>query len=232
MGLERHQPSRSVTLSYVKAFASMLDSTIWREGAETKVVWVTLLLMADRDGTVEASVPGLADRARVSVEKTREALKRFQEPDPDSRTPDREGRRIEEIRGGWQIINYDYYRQKASKDEAAEKHAARQARYREKRASLSVTKRHETSQVTLVTESDGIASPSPPTITSKDLERDSAKPKTQPSEFNPEYGFNPETERKLLALVNAHPKGKHFQDLHAVLPIIIDAMIRAIWTRS
>lgn len=212
----------------------MLDSTIWREDAETKVVWVTMLLMADRDGIVEASVPGLADRARVSVDKTRQALKRFQEPDADSRTPDHEGRRIEVIRGGWHILNYDHYRQKASKDEAADKHAARQARYRaSKKASQSVTGCHAPSLVTPVVERDAIASPSPPTITSKTLERDSAKPSHQElpvivSDFDPQTGFSPETERKLLALVNAHPKGKHFRDLHDVLAPIIDAMVYAI----
>lgn len=69
-----------------------------------------MLAMADRHGRVWGSVPGLANRARVELEQCRDALKRFQEPDPDSRTKENEGKRIEDIDGGWRLINYEKYR--------------------------------------------------------------------------------------------------------------------------
>lgn len=69
-----------------------------------------MLAMADRNGYVGASIGGLAHMARVSREKTEEALKKFLSPDPDSRSPDFGGRRIEEADRGWLILNHSRYR--------------------------------------------------------------------------------------------------------------------------
>lgn len=137
--------------------STLLGSTIWREDPATKVTWITMLAMSDRDGLVEASVPGLAHLAGVTLEEAERALAKFLAPDPYSRTPDNEGRRLEKVDGGWLLINYDKYRAKQSPEEVAEKHAARQVRYRQRKKnerhqpSPSVTPRHQTSQVTKVT---------------------------------------------------------------------------------
>ncbi len=69
-----------------------------------------MLAMADRNGRVWASIPGLAKEAAVSVEACRTAIAEFLAPDPDSRTKVAEGRRIEEIDGGWRLINHAKYR--------------------------------------------------------------------------------------------------------------------------
>lgn len=143
---------------YTKLFPSLIHSTIWREPDHVRIVWMTLLAMADRDGVVEASVPGLADAARKTIPETESALARLMEPDPYSRTPDHEGRRIETVRGGWRLLNHGIYREKASIEEAREKAAARQARKRERDASRSVTPSHAASrEVTPVTQSHDIA---------------------------------------------------------------------------
>lgn len=119
---------------YTKLFASILHSTIWREPAHVRLVWITMLAMSDRDGVVEASVPGLADMARVSIEECQDALSSLSSPDDHSRSKDHEGRRITEIRGGWTILNYGYYRDKQSAEAAREKNAERVQRYRERKA--------------------------------------------------------------------------------------------------
>lgn len=82
-----------------------------------------MLAMADRNGRVWGSVPGLANRARVSVDATRNAIDTFLSPDPDSRTPDFEGRRIEVIDGGWRLLNHEKYR--AIRDEESTLEAKR-----------------------------------------------------------------------------------------------------------
>jgi len=147
---------------YTKLFGSLIHSTIWREPDHVRIVWMTMLAMADRDGIVEASVPGLADAARKSIPETEAALARLMEPDPYSRTPDHEGRRIEAIPGGWRLLNHAIYREKASAEEAREKAAARQARKRERDMSRSVTPSHAPSrEVTPVTQSHDIAEASP-----------------------------------------------------------------------
>lgn len=126
---------------YTKLFNSILASTVWREPMETRIVWITLLAMADKDGVAEASVPGLADFARVSVEATREALDRLSSPDPDSRSKEHNGRRIEAVEGGWQLLNHAKYRAKMGADERREYNRIKQAQYRA-RQQKSITVNH------------------------------------------------------------------------------------------
>lgn len=115
---------RTVT-GYTKLFGSIVHSTIWREPDHVRLVWVTMLALADKDGVVEASVPGLADVARVSLEQAMDALDRFQKPDKYSRNKASEGRRIEEIAGGWRLLNHYHYRQLMSAEERKAKDAER-----------------------------------------------------------------------------------------------------------
>ena len=119
--------------TYTKLFQSILDSTIWQEGLATKVVWVTMLAMADKEGRVWAAVPGLAHRAGVSVEECEVALGKFQEPDPYSRTRDNEGRRVAVIDGGWELLNHAKYRAMMSADDRGEYQRQKQADYRAKK---------------------------------------------------------------------------------------------------
>ena len=95
---------------YTKLFSSITDSTVWREPDRTRLVWITMLAMADADGYVAASVPGLADRARVPLEDCLKALEAFRAPDEWSRTKEYEGRRIMDVDGGWQLLNHGKYR--------------------------------------------------------------------------------------------------------------------------
>ena len=115
---------------YTKLFSSIIASTIWRAGDKTRLVWITMLAMADQFGVVEASVPGLSDMARVTVDECREALDELQQPDPDSRSSDQEGRRIEAVDGGWRLINHGKYRDKMSRDERREYQRLYQRNYR------------------------------------------------------------------------------------------------------
>lgn len=100
-----------MSTTFTKLFSSITESTVWCEPAHTRLVWITMLAMADRRGRVWASVPGLANRARVPLEDTEKALATFLAPDKYSRTPDHEGRRIEPIDGGWQLLNHAKYRE-------------------------------------------------------------------------------------------------------------------------
>lgn len=101
---------RTMDEIFTKLFKSILVSTIWDESVETKIVWVSMLAMADRKGCVGASLPGLARTAGVSLEDAQVAIDKFLAPDPYSRTQDHEGRRIEEIDRGWRLLNYARFR--------------------------------------------------------------------------------------------------------------------------
>ena len=132
--------------NYTKLFNSIVTSTIWTEDDKTRIIWITMLALADQNGEVHASIPGLARVAGVSVESTQRALESFLGPDEFSRTKDFDGRRIVEIDGGWELLNHAKYRLMASKEDAKESNAKRQQRHREreKKRNATVTPRNAT----------------------------------------------------------------------------------------
>lgn len=134
---------------YTKLFADIVDSSIWHEDSEVRVVWVTLLALCNADGFVRGSVGWLAGKARVPEVKVRQALDTFQRPDPQSRTPDHEGRRIEQLPDGWLVLNYLAFRDRLSSSPKAvstrERVRRHRERYRELRNANSVTPHHSAS---------------------------------------------------------------------------------------
>jgi len=110
-------------MTFTKLFSSITESTVWTESSDVRCVWIAMLAMADSRGRVWGSIPGLANRSRVSLEACEEALQKFMSPDKYSRTPDNEGRRIEPIEGGWRLLNHAKYR--AIRDEEAIKESKR-----------------------------------------------------------------------------------------------------------
>ena len=118
--------------TYTKLFNSILDSTVWQEDETTRLLWITLMAMSDKDGEIHAAIPGLAHRARISVDQAVIGLKKFMDPDPYSRTPDFEGRRLEVIDGGWKLLNHAKYRKLLSYDERKEYNRTKQAEWRAK----------------------------------------------------------------------------------------------------
>jgi hypothetical protein len=121
-----------MSIGYTKLFSSIVTSTIWVESDRTRIVWITMLAMADRNGEIQASIPGLARLAGVPIPDCEEALAKFIAPDRYSRTPDDEGRRIEKIEGGWALLNHAKYREMASRDDSKAANTERQRRHREK----------------------------------------------------------------------------------------------------
>lgn len=105
------------TTSYTKLFRSLLSSSIWTQCDEaTRLVWITMLAMKDRDGMVASSLPGIAHAARVSLEQAEVAIAVLEAPDKYSRTPDNDGRRIEKVPGGWKVLNHRIYQEMLSKE--------------------------------------------------------------------------------------------------------------------
>jgi hypothetical protein len=124
---------------FTKLFSTIVDSTVWREEMHVKVVWITMLAKANRNGDVLASVPGLADAARVSLDQCVEALARLSAPDPWSRTKEHEGRRIVEVDGGWRLLNYPKYRELRDADERRIQTREAVRRYRAKQSAEPLT---------------------------------------------------------------------------------------------
>lgn len=99
-----------MTNGYAKIFSSILASSIWAEDDRTRLVWITMLVMSDENGTVRSSVPGLAHMARVPIADCEVAIRKFLSPDPHTLTAAHEGRRIEALEGGWRLLNHEKYK--------------------------------------------------------------------------------------------------------------------------
>ncbi|MEQ2007535.1 MAG: hypothetical protein ABMA26_12120 [Limisphaerales bacterium] len=126
-------------MTFTKLFSSLTESSVWCQDDHTRLVWIAMLAMADKHGRVWASVPGLANRARVPVEAVERALGIFLAPDPHSRTKAFEGRRIEVIDGGWRLLNHAKYRALRDEEDRRAKDAERQRRCRATRHGEGVT---------------------------------------------------------------------------------------------
>lgn len=98
-------------MSFTKLHASILNSSVWGLDDSIRIVWVTLLAMADANGEVKTSLSGLAHQARKTVEEAQHAVAVLSGPDPDSSRADHSGRRIEKIDGGWRLLNHAFYRE-------------------------------------------------------------------------------------------------------------------------
>lgn len=95
---------------FVKLHKKILTSSIWEQSPATRLVWVALLVSADPDGLVSVSRDAVWRLANVSREEALSALEVLESPDPYSKTKSDDGRRIEEVEGGFLVLNYVKYR--------------------------------------------------------------------------------------------------------------------------
>jgi len=98
---------------YAKVFAQVLDSSL-AEDYEARHVFIDLLLLADQDGIVDMTHDAIARRTNAPRDVIVSAIKKLSAPDPESRTPDADGRRIVLLDAhrdwGWRIVNYSVFR--------------------------------------------------------------------------------------------------------------------------
>lgn len=120
---------------FVKVYGTILQSSVWLESPTTRVLWITMLALADAEGIVRASVPGLAHAAHIRTTDCERALQVLSSSDEHSRTPDNDGRRVEETEGGWLILNYRKYRELRTETQIAAAERQRRKRERERDAS-------------------------------------------------------------------------------------------------
>lgn len=98
---------------YTPVFRDFLTSSMWATDPATRCVWLWFLLMADPEGFVVGTVPGVAQQAGVTLEQAERAIALLESPDPYSSTPDLEGRRIVKVPRGWHIVNFVAYRERS-----------------------------------------------------------------------------------------------------------------------
>jgi hypothetical protein len=126
---------------YGKLFAQMYDGTLATKGPwESLVTFQQLIILADKRGVVDMTPEAISRRTTIPLEIVLKGLQNLQQPDPDSRTPTEDGRRIVRLSDsrewGWQIVNYEHYRNLRSTDERREYH---RQYYHEKRKTQQVS---------------------------------------------------------------------------------------------
>lgn len=120
---------------FAKIFEQIFDSSI-AEDWQTRVVFEDMLILADKNGVVDKTCEAIARRTNVPIEIVKKGIKKLEAPDPQSRNPKHEGRRIarldEHREWGWLIVNYEEYRKIASEEQRREKTLERVRKYRDK----------------------------------------------------------------------------------------------------
>lgn len=117
----------------MKLFSDILASSVWDEDDGTRIVWITLLAMADEDGFVHTTDAALARFARVTDVTLCDALRVLSSEDGNSRSDENGGKRIENVPGGFMILNYSKYRNFKTAREKREDNRQRVARHRARR---------------------------------------------------------------------------------------------------
>jgi len=124
---------------FIKLQGSILESTVWvGQSKDVRLLWITMLALSAQyaDGRVLASLPGLAQRAGLTLAETSTALQVLLSPDPYSVSKEFDGRRIEPVEGGWRILNAEKYRE--SRTPAQIKEAEKKSVQRQRNRSVPV----------------------------------------------------------------------------------------------
>lgn len=107
---------------YAKVFRSIFDGSLYGH-FEATIVFLAMLVLADKDGTVDMTAEKLAAACGYPLDIVQKGIDQLEKPDPRSRTPDEDGKRIVLLHNagwGWQIVNYAKYRDIRSAEERRE----------------------------------------------------------------------------------------------------------------
>ncbi len=127
---------------YGKIFEEIFDSTIVAHGSNVVYVFMSMIVLSDKEGYLRITAPALAARIVMHLPDVESAIKILEKPDPNSNTPDFDGRRIVSIseitngqeRRGWVVVNKDKFREIGSLEDRKDqnKEAKRRQRMKDK----------------------------------------------------------------------------------------------------
>jgi len=118
---------------YGKIFDSIYDGTLvedWR----ALVTFQQFIVLCDSDGVVDMTPSAISRRTGIPIEHIKAGIELLEKPDPWSRTPDEEGRRLLRLDNhrewGWQIVNHQKYKGLQDYDTVKQQNRDRQRRRR------------------------------------------------------------------------------------------------------
>jgi hypothetical protein len=105
---------------YGKLFEQMYDGTL-RSNWQALVTFQQFVVLCNEDGVVDITPDAISARTGIPLEIITAGIAALETPDPLSRTPNREGRRIDRIDShrswGWTIVNHAKYRAMQRRDD-------------------------------------------------------------------------------------------------------------------
>lgn len=135
---------------YAKLFTSLYQGTL-RGNSKGILVFTNLLAHADKNGDVDIHPRAIAEEVGLSVEIVNETLLMLESEDPESRSPECEGRRIvrldEHRSWGWNIVNFQKYRAIRNEEDRREQSRIAQEKFRNKHKDYSNKSKPRVSQV-------------------------------------------------------------------------------------
>lgn len=101
---------------YAKVFQQIYDGSLCTDGSwQALVTFQQMLVLADEHGVVDMTAEAISRRTTIPIDIIKQGLSELVKPDPRSRTPDEDGRRLLPLSPsrdwGWVVVNYRKYRQ-------------------------------------------------------------------------------------------------------------------------
>lgn len=112
---------------YTPVFRTIFEGSLCGQWPYT-AGWLIFLSLADKHGHVDMTPQFISAITGMPLEDLQRCIDRFVQPDPASRTPDEDGRRLVALDPsrpwGWRIVNHAKYREKARKSVYDERRTA------------------------------------------------------------------------------------------------------------
>lgn len=108
---------------YGKLFESIYDGTLVEDWLAL-ITFQQMIILCNSDGVLDMTIGAMARRTGIPKENLIHGIKVLESPDPESRTPNEQGKRIiridEHRAWGWVIVNHKHYRDLRTSDDRRE----------------------------------------------------------------------------------------------------------------
>lgn len=129
---------------YKKLFESMYNGSLVTRGPwEALVTFQQMIILADKFGILDMTPEVLSTRTGIPLDIIKTGIKALERPDPESRSDELEGRRIDRLADnrswGWRIVNFCYYDSLRRADERADYQARKYQERKQAKLNKSTT---------------------------------------------------------------------------------------------
>lgn len=109
-----------MSAEYTKVYSQFWNSSLADAPPFARLLFLALLSMADEHGEITATMSAIARFANLPIEDVEQAMEILQAPDPDSTSPDHDGRRILRDGNHWLVVNYAKYYERGRNEDRKE----------------------------------------------------------------------------------------------------------------